>query len=725
MSNYIGNQPAFGEFKKLDSIVSLFNGSTTQFNLEHNSVGHTIGDATQLIVSLNGVIQEPGTAYTFGLGGGSIVFASAPASTDTCHIVSLGGVGGTTTPTDGSVTASKLDPNLKDYLEETFTADGTQTVFTLTRAAIGSNSLLLSVDGIVQPSTAYSVAGTTLTISPALPNTTNVRVVHLGVQSGVYIPAADSITSNQLATLNGNLNFDDNAKAVFGEGSDLQIYHDGSDSYIFDAGTGILRLKSNGSKILMETASGETLAEFINNGNAVLYSNNVERVRTNGTGIDVTGTVAANGFIGQVTNLDIKQNTSDGADNKRTRIGGGGDVINTRGAFIELHGNEHASTGKAIINAGNVTGGEISLRTGGTERMVIDSVGEVGIGTSNPLAKLQIKTQANGNAAFQNSTSVAGGVKINAFNDAGSASVPFEIDGSSLQFNIASVEKMRIDASGNLLVGMTTDNITSTGIGLVKDGVSHMYSAVSGANATLMLGRGGSDGNVLSFNRSGTTFGNIGGGTSTGELVISTNSGIGYISQKLTGDTDGIQYSNVGTYHVGPWISKNNTIDLGRSNSGWRDLYLTGGIQFDAQSNKLDDYEEGLHTFTLKGANSGSATIPIRSGYTKLAYTKIGRMVTITGKIETLGSHSTSGALRLSLPFTAANLSDQAGVAGGSCFIYRTSQSIYDNPAILPSSTAPYAIFYYNTTSGDVAAINANNLDAAFEILVNFSYFTT
>jgi hypothetical protein len=99
-------------------------------------------------------------------------------------------------------------------------------------------------------------------------------------------------------------------------------------------------------------------------------------------------------------------------------------------------------------------------------------------------------------------------------------------------------------------------------------------------------------------------------------------------------------------------------------------------------------------------------------------------MVTITGKIETSGSHSATGVLRLSLPFTAANLSDQAGVAGGSCFIYRTSQSIYDNPAILPSTTDPYAIFYYNTTSGDVAAINANNLDAAFEILVSFSYFT-
>ena len=204
MSNYIGNQPSAGEFKKLDSIASSFNGSLTQFDLDYSTVNQSVGDATQLIVSLNGIIQEPGSAYTLGIGGGSIVFASAPASTDTCHIVLLGGVGGTATPSDGSVDASKLVANLKDYLEDEYVANGSQTTYTLTRAVAGTNQILLTIDGIVQPTSAYSISGTTLTISPALPNTTNVRVVHMGIVGSFN--AANSITSTMLSSTGGTAN---------------------------------------------------------------------------------------------------------------------------------------------------------------------------------------------------------------------------------------------------------------------------------------------------------------------------------------------------------------------------------------------------------------------------------------------------------------------------------------------------------------------------------------
>jgi hypothetical protein len=116
----------------------------------------------------------------------------------------LGGVGGTATPSDGSVDASKLVANLKDYLEDEYVANGSQTTYTLTRAVTGTNQILLTIDGIVQPTSAYSISGTTLTISPALPNTTNVRVVHMGIVGSFN--AANSITSTMLSSTGGTAN---------------------------------------------------------------------------------------------------------------------------------------------------------------------------------------------------------------------------------------------------------------------------------------------------------------------------------------------------------------------------------------------------------------------------------------------------------------------------------------------------------------------------------------
>jgi hypothetical protein len=83
--------------------------------------------------------------------------------------------------------------------------------------------------------------------------------------------------------------FPDNARALFGDGSDLQIYHDGSDSYINDTGTGNLRLAGS-SQIDIISSGGEFMAKFIADGAATLYHDNSAKIATTSSGVDVTGT---------------------------------------------------------------------------------------------------------------------------------------------------------------------------------------------------------------------------------------------------------------------------------------------------------------------------------------------------------------------------------------------------------------------------------------------------
>ena len=97
------------------------------------------------------------------------------------------------------------------------------------------------------------------------------------------------------ATFNHDIKLGDNGKAIFGAGSDLQIYHDGSTSYILDDGFGDLQLRSN-NRIVIAKSPFEYMADFNVDGAVDLYYDNSKKLATTSAGIDVTGTVTADGI---------------------------------------------------------------------------------------------------------------------------------------------------------------------------------------------------------------------------------------------------------------------------------------------------------------------------------------------------------------------------------------------------------------------------------------------
>jgi len=97
-----------------------------------------------------------------------------------------------------------------------------------------------------------------------------------------------------------DLIFNDNAKAIFGTGSDLEVYHSGSHSLINNTGTGNLYIKNdNGGTINLQTNSSDNAVKCIEDGAVELYWNGTstgKKLETSATGVDVTGTAVVDGI---------------------------------------------------------------------------------------------------------------------------------------------------------------------------------------------------------------------------------------------------------------------------------------------------------------------------------------------------------------------------------------------------------------------------------------------
>jgi len=155
-----------------------------------------------------------------------------------------------------------------------------------------------------------------------------------------------------------------------------------------------------------------------------------------------------------------------------------------------------------------------------------------------------------------------------------------------------------------------------------------------------------------------------------------------------------------------------------------------GQLQFPASqnassdANTLDDYEEGEHTTTITGATSGSWVLD--SAQNKLSYTKIGRLVTVIGKFET-DSGSGAGTLKISMPFTAANLTSGAGIAAGSITINRygsTSIATQITPIIFEGNNFINVQIHSTDGTSNESYVQADDIDAIFEGQLSITYFT-
>ena len=173
------------------------------------------------------------------------------------------------------------------------------------------------------------------------------------------------VTTDAGKTFDADMSWGDAHKAKFGDSDDLQIWHDGSHSYIKDDGTGGLVLQGS-PNVTLQTSAGADLAEFNTGGSTELFYNASKKFETSNTGATITGTLAATAVTGDgsgLTNIGGTVSTSGSApyyglrawvrfnSNSSNSIAGSGNVSSITDYAVGKYG-VNFSTGMPNANYG-------------------------------------------------------------------------------------------------------------------------------------------------------------------------------------------------------------------------------------------------------------------------------------------------------------------------------------------------------------------------------------
>ena len=372
------------------------------------------------------------------------------------------------------------------------TGDGTTTALTLSSAPDTENQTAVYIDGVYQSKSNYSVSGTTLTFSTAPPSGSAVEVV-LDATVSIGTPSDGTVTS---AKLSGDL-----------------------------------------------TTPGD---------------------------LDVTGTVTADGLTVSNSSLQVKLEEADGSYNPRLVT-----YFDSSGTHLQ-----HTWSSGATNLIFEVGGSEGS----GTERMRIDSSGRLGLGTTSPTSTFRASIKGD-------YSSIIGGIEFDSGGGdkftighatATSPSATLNVVGAgNMTFKTNNTERMRIDSSGNLLVGTTDTNPANdaSGTGVAVGGAGWVAAARDG-DTSGMFNRLTSDGNIVTFYKDGTTVGTIG----------TVSNGL-YIASPVSSDS-GLRFSG-STVHPCDTAGapRDNAVDLGYAQGRFDDIYATNGTIETSDRNEKQDIE--------------------------------------------------------------------------------------------------------------------------------------
>jgi hypothetical protein len=459
---YVGNQPSRGAWRKLTDISGSFNGVTTTFTTSvppgTSEYYVTAGTASQLLISVGGVIQQPDVDYTVNTN--SITFTTAPAAGLTFFGVLCGDALNTGTPADGSITTAKLAGGLS---------------VGLTAGSASTAALYFTGDA----------------------------------NTGLYSPGADQLaittggTGRLTIDASGNVNIDSNTLYVDAANNRVGIGTTSPSTALQVIGTGrfgdgtngIVSLASSGSSSyydsLNNAATGWQTAVF--RGTNITFATDAsstpnERARIDSSGRLLVGTsTARTGFFNgaPVTpNLQLEGtgfNSSSIAlvDNENGTTGGGVVIGRSRGTSLGsvtiLQSGDsigsvsyQAADGTDFVEAAKIEAaidgtpgandmpGRLVFSTTAdgasspTERMRITSAGNVGIGTASPGALLH----AAGKIRFGSNASYYGEIDHDAASTG--SNIYNHSDSGGHIFQNGGTERLRIDSSGRLLVGTST-----------------------------------------------------------------------------------------------------------------------------------------------------------------------------------------------------------------------------------------------------------------------------